>query len=142
MVYVASYPASEPDRDTERRATISRFFAAIESGDASSLQTILAPDAITRWPQSNERITGANACLRVHANYPGGPPSQRIQRISGAGDVWVTELVADYAGERWYTLSIIEFTGPRIARMTDYFGPNLPAPEWRREMVEIDDSAS
>lgn len=38
------------------------------------LLEVLTPDAITRWPQSGERITGAMACLRVYQNYPGGPP--------------------------------------------------------------------
>jgi hypothetical protein len=46
---------------------------------------------------------------------------------------------ADYGDERWYIVSVIEFDGPRIARMTDYFGPKFPAPEWRREWVQLED---
>ena len=82
------------------------------------------------------------SCVRVYQDYPGGPPPFRIERISGAGDVWVAELVADYGAERWYTVSIIEFDGSRIARMTDYFGPTLPAPDWRRGIVELDAAAT
>jgi hypothetical protein len=116
--------------------TINSFFTAIQTGDYPVLLEVLTPDAITRWPQSEERITGAMACLRVYEKYPGGPPRYRVQRISGGGDVWVAEVVADYGDERWYMASIIEFEGSRIARMTDYFGPRLPAPEWRKEWVE------
>ena len=129
-----------PEAARQRSGTINRFFAAIQDGDYPVLLDVLTPDAITRWPQSGERITGAMACLRVYENYPGGPPRYRVQRISGGGDVWVAEVVADYGDERWHMASIIEFEGSRIARMTDYFGPSLPAPAWRKEWVEREDA--
>jgi hypothetical protein len=138
MIYVAVQPGSDPDEDAQRRATIGRYFAAIQEGDYSSLLDLLTADAITRWPQSSERITGALSCVRVHENYPGGPPSYRVERITGEGNTWVAELAADYGEDRWHIVSVIEFDGPRIARMTDYFGPSFPAPEWRREFVEFE----
>ena len=130
---------SEPN---PRNETIERFFSAIQEGDSSVLLEILTPDAVTRWPQSSERMTGAMSCVRVYETYPGGPPPFHIERISGNGDIWIAELVADYGTERWFTVSIIEFDGPRIARMTDYFGPTFPAPEWRRGIVDIEVAAT
>ena len=130
---------TDPELDRQRRETISRFFAAIQAGDYAALREVLTPAAITRWPQSGERITGAMSCVRVYENYPAGPPSYAVHRISGGGDVWVAELVADYSDGRWYTVSVIEFDGPQIARMTDYFGPSLPAPEWRAAWVDRDE---
>ena len=130
---------TDPELDPQRRETISRFFAAIQAGNYAVLQEVLTPAAITRWPQSGERITGAMSCVQVYENYPGGPPSYAVHQISGSGDVWVAELVADYGDERWYTVSVIVFDGPQIARMTDYFGPSLPAPEWRAAWVERDE---
>ena len=130
---------TDPGLDPQRRATIARFFEAIRAGDYAVLQEVLTPDAVTRWPQSAERMTSAMSCVRVYENYPGGPPSYAVDRISGGGsDVWVAELVSDYGDERWYTVSVIEFDGAQIARMTDYFGPSFPAPEWRAEWVERD----
>jgi SnoaL-like protein len=125
-----------PASDSDRRNAIDRFFTAIQAGDFAVLQEVLTPDAITLWPQSGERMTGAMSCIRVYENYPGGPPQYVVRRISGGDLVWVAELVADYGDARWYTVSVIEFDGARIARMTDYFGPSLPAPEWRAEWVE------
>jgi hypothetical protein len=140
MIYVAVQPTSESEHDPQRRETISRFFTAIQTGDYAVLQEVLTPDAITRWPQSGERITGAMACVRVYENYPGGPPNHQVRRISGDGSVWVAELISDYGEERWHVVSVIEFDGPRIARMTDYFGPSFSAPEWRQEWVEHEDA--
>jgi hypothetical protein len=56
--------------------------------------------------------------------------------VVGGDDVWVALLVADYGNERWYVAGIYEFEGDRIARITDYFGPNLTAPEWRIQYVD------
>jgi hypothetical protein len=121
---------------TDHAGTIKRFFDAIGAGDSATLLEILKPDAVTRWPQSGERITGAMSCVRIYENYPGGPPSYKLKRISGVGDTWVAEMVLMYGEEPWYGVSIVEFEGPRIARMTDYFGPAFPAPAWREQWVE------
>lgn len=139
MVNDAVQPASELELGSRRQDAIRRFFVAVQAGDYPVLHEVLTPDAITRWPQSSERMIGAMSCIRVYENYPGGPPNYQVQRISGHGDVWVAELAADYGNERWYTVSIIEFEGSQIARMTDYFGPSLPAPEWRQAWVERED---
>ena len=131
--------ATELDRDTKRRASIESFFNAIQAGDTGVLRRLLTADAITRWPQSNERITGAETCVLVHTNYPGGPPRHHVARITGGGNAWVAELTADYGADRWFIGSVNEFEGDRIARLTDYFGPTFPAPEWRGQWVEIED---
>ena len=130
--------AVQPEPDPPNISTITRFFEAIKSGDYAELRNILTPDAVTRCPQSGELITGAMACVRVYENYPGGPPAYSVQKVSGCGDHWVAELLADYGAERWYAVSVIEFEGGQIARMTDYFGPSFAAPEWRRGLVELE----
>ena len=134
-------PEIATDAPTTHARTIERFFGAIQAGDSATLLEVLAPDAVTRWPQSGEQITGAMACVRIYAEYPGGPPVSRLVRVVGAGDVWTAELVAEYGADRWWIVSICEFDGARIARMTDYFGPTFPVPEWREGLVELDDSA-
>jgi limonene-1,2-epoxide hydrolase len=137
IAVVQAGPATvRPEATTGRAATVARFLEAIQTGDYAVLQEVLTPDAITHWPQSGERITGAMACIRIYESYPGEQPKYRVVRITGAGDTWVAELVGDYADERWYTVSIFAFEGERIARITDYFGPTLQAPDWRRELVD------
>ncbi len=129
-------PPTAVDRPPSRAAIVERFFEAIQVGDYATLEEVLLPDAITRWPQSGEQVTGAMSCIRIYQNYPGGPPAYRVQRVIGYGDVWVAELVAEYDAERWYVASICEFDGDHIARLTDYFAPSLPAPEWRTQLVD------
>jgi limonene-1,2-epoxide hydrolase len=120
----------------EHAATVQHFYDAIQASDYPTLLELLTPEAVTGWPQSGERVTGAMSCVRVFENYPGGPPSYRVDRIVGSGDVWVAELIADYGTDRWYTVGMFEFEGDRIARMTEYFGPAFPAPDWRKALVD------
>ncbi len=137
MIY--HLPFMQPPRlPDQRRRAVERYFEAIQRGDGDELTALLTADAVTRWPQSGERITGAMSCIRVHQSYPGGPPKYRLNRVIGAGDVWTAELVSEYGDEQWWALSVLEFRGPRIAQMTDYFGQAFPAPEWRRDMVELE----
>lgn len=138
-MYVAPFLIPEK-LNLDRREVIGRYFEAIKTGDYAALELMLTTDAVTRWPQSNERITGAASCVRVYEGYPGGPPTFEVERVSGDGDVWVAELTAAYGDERWYTVSVIEFRGFRIARVTDYFGKTFPAPEWRMELVDRADA--
>jgi SnoaL-like domain len=132
------HPAVHGETDRPQVATIRRFFEAIQGGEYAELLEVLTPNAVTRWPQSGELITGPMACVRVYENYPGGPPAYSVRNISGCGDQWVAELVADYGAERWFAVSVIEFDGSRIARMTDYFGPSLAPPDWRHDLVELE----
>src|SRR6188474_2805529 len=129
---------TEKGAGTDKAETVRRFFEAIVAGDSATLLEILTPDAVTRWPQSGERITGAMSCVRIYENYPGGPPRFRFERISGAGDTGIAEMVMTYGDDPWFGVSIVEFEGPRIARMTDYFGPAFPAPAWRARWVDRD----
>jgi hypothetical protein len=119
-----------------RAEVIRRYFAAITSGDHGSLRELLAPTAVTSWPQSGETITGAEACIRVYENYPGGPPVLEVERIIGSGDVWVAESAAQYGVEPWFVTSIFEFEGEQIVRIVDSSGPPIAAPEWRKAFVD------
>jgi len=139
MSHIAAQPASNPERT--RTNVIERYFAAIAAGDYDTLSEVLTADAVTRWPQSGELIVGAASCVTVYANYPGGSPTVQLRRLTGAGASWIAESTADYGDDRWHVVSIFEFDGPRISSVTDYFGPTLPAPDWRKPWVEREHAA-
>ena len=96
---------TDPELDPQRRETISRFFAAIQAGDYAVLQEVLTPDAITRWPQSGERMTSAMSCIRVYENYPGDR-----RRTSSIGSP-----AAEWCGSRSWRLTTAMAVGTRSA---------------------------
>src|SRR5580658_8357339 len=122
-------------RDQEIRAALDRHWAASDANDFETEHLIYREDAVLDYPQSGERTRGRHniQCQRA------GQPSQKrftVQRIIGSGDLWVTELILTYDGKPSYTVSIMEFTGDKVARETQYFADPFPAPAFRAQWVE------
>lgn len=120
----------------DNRATLDRTIEAMFRGDFDTATEALAEDAVVDWPQSGERITGREACLNVYRNYPGGPPSYALRRITGGPDLFIVEARGDYSGTVVYLASIIEFRDGKIQRQTDYFADAFEAPTWRAQWVD------
>jgi hypothetical protein len=120
----------------ENRATLERTVAAMFAGDIDGSTAGMADDAVVDWPQSGERIVGKQTCTLVYKNYPGGPPSYELRRISGSGDLFVVESIGQYGSDKFYMTSIVEFRDGQIVKQTDYFASPFEAPAWRSQWVE------
>jgi ketosteroid isomerase-like protein len=122
---------------TVSETSVRQHFEALERGDKSAVSELLADDFVQEWPQSGERIRGAEACMAVAQSYPGGTPKIELRRVTGEGDHWALEGVVHYPDGSMYQLAtLLEFQGGRITRQTDCFAAPFPAPEWRAHLVE------
>jgi hypothetical protein len=122
-------------RDAETRARIVEHWEASELGDIDTEHAIYAPDAILDYPQSGERFRGRST---IQAQR-GGHPAERhfsIDRISGVGDLWVSECVITYDGASTRSVSIMEFSGGLVKHETQYFADPFPAPASRAPLAE------
>jgi ketosteroid isomerase-like protein len=127
---------------TVTEAEIRHHFDALERGDAAALSQLLADDFVQEWPQSGERVRGAEACLAVRDRYPGGIPAFEVQRVTGGGDHWAVEGPIGYPdGSIYHMVAILEFRDGRIVHERDYFAAPFKAPEWRASLVERFESA-
>jgi hypothetical protein len=59
-----------------------------------------------------------------------------VRRITGSGNLWVTEYVLTYDAQPFNTLSIMEFRGAKVAHETQYFVNSFEPGESRRKWVE------
>jgi hypothetical protein len=121
--------------DAETRARIEGHWAASESGDAVTEHAIYAEDGILDYPQSGERFRGR---AKIQAQR-GGHPAVRhffVRRISGAGNLWISECVITYDGKPTYSVSIMEFADGFVAHETQYFADPFPAAAWRASLAE------
>jgi hypothetical protein len=124
--------------DREIRAAIERHWAASDANDFAAEHEIYREDAVLHYPQSGERIRGRD---KIQESRTVQPNKKRfsVQRIIGDGDLWVTEFVLSYDGAPSYTVSIMEFSGGKVARETQYFcDPFKPGPS-RAHLVELDE---
>jgi hypothetical protein len=96
---------------------------------------IYREDAVLEYPQSGELTRGRSNIQGQRESQP-NKKRFKIRRIVGSGDLWVTEFVLMYDDKPSYTVSIMEFSGDKVARETQYFADPFPAPAFRAKWVE------
>jgi hypothetical protein len=122
-------------RDQEIRAALDQHWAASDANDFETEHLIYHEDAVLDYPQSGERTRGRRNIQNQRASEPSNKRFT-VRRIVGSGDLWVTEFVLTYDGKPSYTVSIMEFTGTKVARETQYFADPFVTPAWRAQLVE------
>jgi hypothetical protein len=126
-------------RDQEIREALSRHWAASNSGDFATEHDIYEDDAVLDYPQSRERILGRQN-IQITRTLQPNTKRFTIHRIMGSDDLWVTEYVLTYDAQPFYTVSIMEFRGVKVAHETQYFAAPFEASEWRKKWVVSMDS--
>ncbi|HYM84079.1 MAG TPA: nuclear transport factor 2 family protein [Candidatus Dormibacteraeota bacterium] len=142
-----------------RREILEGYLDVMNGQHLDRAEEFLTPDYVEEWPQSGERVVGLENMRAIVRNYPGGfdagrfdreharvvgedeeyvvGPSFSIIHLGGSGDTWTAVSLVRYPdGSRWHAVLLAEFRGDKIARITSYFAPELPAPEWRAGWVE------
>jgi ketosteroid isomerase-like protein len=119
----------------EARAALNRHWAASEAGDYETEHDLYHEDAVLEYPQSGERIRGRRNIRESRAAHPARRRFE-VHRITGSGDLWVTEYVLVYDDRPYYTISEMEFSDGRVIHETQYFADPFSAPAWRSRWVE------
>jgi ketosteroid isomerase-like protein len=122
-------------RDQEIRAALDQHWAASDANDFQTEHLIYHEDAVLDYPQSGERTRGRRNIQGQRASQP-SRKRFTVRRITGGGDLWITELVIAYDGKPSYTVSIMEFRDDKVARETQYFADPFVAPASRAQWVE------
>jgi hypothetical protein len=122
-------------RDQEICAALDQHWAASDANDFVTEHLIYLEDAVLDYPQSGERTRGRSNIQGQRASQPSNKRFS-IRRIIGSGNLWVTEFILTYDGKPSYTVSIMEFSGVKVARETQYFADPFPAPAFRAQWVE------
>jgi SnoaL-like domain len=123
------------DEEGNIRAALDRHWAASDANDFEVEHEIYHDDAVLEYPQSGERIRSRR---NIQASRSAQPNKKRfsVQRVVGAAELWVTELVLTYDGSPTYTVSIMEFRDGKVARETQYFGDPFEPGASRAQWVE------
>ena len=122
-------------RDQEIREALTQHWAASDSGDFATEHEIYQEDAVLDYPQSRERICGRH---NIQITRTLQPSKKRfiVHRITGSGELWISEYVLTYDAQPFYTVSIMEFRGLKVAHETQYFADPFKASDWRKKWVE------
>jgi ketosteroid isomerase-like protein len=121
--------------DQALRSALQRHWDASDANDFEAEHEIYHEDAVLHYPQSGERIRGRRNIQESRFVQP-NKKRFTVQRMTGSGNLWVTEFVLSYDGKPSYTVSIMEFRDGKVANETQYFAdPFDPAPS-RAHLVE------
>ena len=121
--------------DRTMRQALERHWQASDTNDFEAEHDIYRDDAVLDYPQSGERIRSRR---NIQESRFVQPSKKRftVRRITGSGDLWVTEFVLTYDGIPSYVVSIMEFREGLVANETQYFADRFdPAPS-RAHLVE------
>jgi hypothetical protein len=121
--------------DQEIRDALNRHWAASDSGDFAAEHDIYEEDAVLDYPQSRERIVGRH---NIQSTRTLQPNKKRfvVHRIMGSAGLWVSEFVLSYDDQPFYTVSIMQFHGVKVAHETQYFADPFEAAGWRKKWVQ------
>ena len=122
-------------RAEEIRTALDRHWAASDANDFETEHDIYLEDAVLEYPQSGERIRGRRNIQITRSKQPSNKRFT-VRRVIGSGNLWITEYILTYDGKPSYTVSIMEFSGDKVAQETQYFGDPFEASAWRAQWVE------
>lgn len=127
-----------PDSSHATAELVRRFWGLMASNDFRSVAAVLAGDAfVLDWPQSNERIRGAERFAQMNEAYPAhGPWRFTVHRVVGAADAAVSDVSVTDGTQQARAISFFSVEGGRIARIVEYWPEPYPAPADRRHLTE------
>lgn len=116
---------------------VRRFWALMATNDFGRVAEVLAPDFTLDWPQSGERIRGAERFARMNAEYPAqGPWRFALNRLVAQDDTVVTEVDVTDGVQRGRALSFFTVRDGQVHRIVEYWPDHFPAPAGRAHLVE------
>jgi ketosteroid isomerase-like protein len=117
------------------RAVIDKHWAASAAGDQVAEHEIYHDDVVCEYPQSGEIIRGRRNLQALRSHHPDKPSGFVVRRITGEGNLWVSEYVINYGGKRTFTVSVMVFRDGKVSHETQYFADPFEAPNWRAQWV-------
>ena len=116
---------------------VREFWRLMATNDFPAVKAVLAEAFVLEWPQSKERIRGADTFARMNAEYQAhGPWSFQVNRLLAAGNEVVTQVSVSDGVQRAEPISFFTVEQGRITRLVEYWpDPTEPLPD-RSHLVE------
>lgn len=122
---------------TRAEEAVRLFWQLMASNDFDSVRQVLAPGFVLEWPQSNERIRGADNFVRMNRDYPAqGRWRFTVNRFVASATEVVTQVSVTDGHQAAEAVSFFEVDQGLITRLVEYWPePYLP-PADRAHLTE------
>ncbi|PKN48129.1 MAG: polyketide cyclase [Deltaproteobacteria bacterium HGW-Deltaproteobacteria-17] len=113
------------------------FWDKMATNDFYAAGVVLAEDFVMEWPQSGERIRGAERFARMNSEYPAkGPWRFRVNRLVAGDSEVVTQVSVTDGEQHAEVISFFTVVDGRITRLLEYWPEPFAPAENRRHLVE------
>ena len=113
------------------------FWRLMATNDFSLVATVLAPEFTLEWPQSKERIRGAEAFARMNSEYPAnGPWKFTINRLVGSEAEAVSDVTVTDGVQIARAISFFSITQGKVTNVVEFWPEPYAAPTNRAHLVE------
>ena len=116
---------------------VRRFWHLMQSNDFDSVGAVLASEFVLEWPQSSERIRGAERFARMNREYPAhGAWQFTVLRLVASETEVVSEVEITDGTQRARAISFFTVEGGTITRLVEYWPEPYAAAANRAHLVE------
>ena len=116
---------------------VRRFWELMATNDFRSVGVALAEGFVLDWPQSNERIRGAERFARMNEEYPAhGRWSFTVNRIVSGESEAVSDVSIADGTQNARAISFFTVAHVKITRLVEFWPEPYEAPSNRKHLVE------
>ncbi len=117
---------------------VRKFWRLMSTNDFHSVAEVLAPEFVLEWPQSKERIRGAERFARMNQEYPAhGRWQFSINRLVGGVSEAVSDVTVTDGVQVARAISFFTVAEGKIARLVEFWPEPYAAPSNRAHLVEV-----
>ena len=128
---------TRPMPDTTAVDTVREFWRLMASNDFHCVAAVLSPDFVLEWPQSKERIRGAERFARMNHEYPAqGRWQFTINRLVGGSSEAVSDVTVTDGALVARAISFFTVANGKVVRLVEFWPDPFDAPAWRADLVE------
>ncbi len=113
------------------------FWRLMATNRFDDVAAVLAPEFVLEWPQSGERIVGAERFARMNREYPAhGPWAFTVHRVFGSDAEAVSDVSVTDGVQAGRAVSLFTVAGGRIVKVVEFWPEPFSAPADRAHLVE------
>ena len=123
--------------DSSSASVVREFWRLMGTNDFHSVSVVLAPEFVLEWPQTNERIRGAEHFARMNQEYPAnGSWAFTLNRlVAGNGEV-VSDVSISDGVQTARAISFFTVVAGKVTRLIEFWPEPYAAPANRAHLVE------
>lgn len=119
------------------REVVKQFWFLMGTNEFFRLADVLCSDFVLEWPQSKERVRGAEDFIKVNEEYPAkGPWEFTINRIVSSDSEVVTDVHVTDGVTHARSIAFFSVRDDRICRIVEFWPDDYEPPENRSHLVE------